>query len=110
LDEAAEGDPSLAAERLQTLEGIPLLPLDPAIATIAQELISRLILPPTASIDAIHIALVAFHEIQYLLTWNCKHIANARILPRIHQALIDLGYPIPIICTPEEMVDNDPEQ
>jgi hypothetical protein len=110
LDEAADGDAILAAQRLQLLDGIPLLPLDPAIGGIANEMISRAILPPTATIDAIHIALVAFHEIQYLLTWNCKHIANARILPRIHETLTELGYPIPIICTPEEMVDNDPEQ
>jgi len=51
--------------------------------------------------------MVAHHEIQYLLTWNCKHIANAKILPRIHQTLADLGYPIPVICTPEEMVEDD---
>ena len=51
------------------------------------------ILPPNASVDALHIAhgLSAHHEIQYLLTWNCKHIANAKILPRIHQVLTDLG-------------------
>ena len=44
-----------------------------------------------------------------LLTWNRKHIANAKILPRLHDALTDLGCPIPIICTPEEMVDDDSE-
>jgi hypothetical protein len=45
----------------------------------------------------------------YLLTWNCRHIANARILPRIHAVLNDLSIPIPVICTPEEMVGNDSE-
>jgi hypothetical protein len=107
LDEAADGDPVLAAQRLQLLDGIPLLPLDPPIGTIANEIISRAILPSTATIDALHIAMVAHHEIQYLLTWNCKHIANAKILPRIYRVLTDLGYPIPIICTPEEMVEDD---
>ena len=53
--------------------------------------------------------MVAHHEIQYLLTWNCKHIANAKILPRIRQVLTDFGCPIPIICTPEEMVDDESE-
>jgi predicted nucleic acid-binding protein len=109
LDEASAGDPALAAERLQSLDGIPLLPLDPQIGVIANEIISRAILPLKASIDALHIAMVAHHRIQYLLTWNCKHIANARFLPRIHDALTDLGCPIPIICTPEEMVDDDSE-
>jgi predicted nucleic acid-binding protein len=107
LDEASAGDPMLAAERLQSLDGIPLLPRDAQIGVIANEIMSRAILPPKASIDASHIAMVAHHKIQYLLTWNCKHIANARILPRIHEVLKDLGCPIPIICTPEEMVDHD---
>jgi predicted nucleic acid-binding protein len=109
LDEASAGDPVLAAERLESLGGIPLLPLDPQIGVIAAEIMSRAILPPKAAIDALHIALVAHHRIQYLLTWNCKHIANARILPRIHEVLTKLGCPIPIVCTPEEMVDDDSE-
>ena len=60
--------------------------------------------------DALHIAMVAHHGIEYLLTWNCKHIANAKILPRIHKVLTDFGIPIPMICTPEEMVDDDAEE
>ena len=110
LDEASAGDPFLAAQRLQALDGIPLLPLDPQIGIIAKEIVSRAILPPQAAIDALHIAMVAYHKIQYLLTWNCTHIANAKILPRIHHVLTDLGYPIPIICTPEEMVTDDSEE
>jgi PIN domain len=109
LDEASAGDPVLAAKRLQSLDGIPLLPLDPQIGVIAAEFVSRAILPPKASIDALHIAMVAYHRIQYLLTWNCTHIANAKNLPRIHAVLTDLGCSIPIICTPEEMVNDGSE-
>ncbi|MEZ6117325.1 MAG: type II toxin-antitoxin system VapC family toxin [Pirellulaceae bacterium] len=109
IDEASAGDSTLAVERLQALDGIPLLPLDPGIADIADEIMSRAILPEKARTDALHIAMVAHHRIQYLLTWNCRHIANARILPRIHAVLNDLSIPIPVICTPEEMVGNDPE-
>jgi predicted nucleic acid-binding protein len=109
IDEASAGNPSLAAERLQLLAGIPLLQLDPVIADIADEIMSRAILPEKARTDALHIATVAHHRIQYLLTWNCSHIANARILPRIHDVLNDLLIPIPVICTPEEMVGNDSE-
>lgn len=109
IDEASAGDPSLAAERLESLDGIPLLPLDPEIADIANEILGRAILPVTATVDALHIAMVAHHRIEYLLTWNCRHIANAKILPRIHEVLKDLAIPIPIICTPEEMVGNDPD-
>jgi len=109
LDEASAGDPALAAERLRALDGIPLLPDAPEIIQIANEIISRAILPAKAQVDALHIATVAHHRIQYLLTWNCKHIANAKILPRVHQVLTDLGVPIPIICTPEELIGDDPE-
>ena len=109
IDEASAGDPTLAAERLESLAGIPLLPLDPAIADIADEIMSRAILPEKARTDALHIAMVAHHRIQYLLTWNCRHIANARILPRIYSVLSDLSIPTPVICTPEEMVGNDSE-
>lgn len=109
LDEASAGDPTLAVERMQALAGIPLLPNAPEITRIANEIMSRAILPAKAQVDALHIATVAHHRIQYLLTWNCKHITNAQILPRIHQVLTDAGVPIPVICTPEELLGNDSE-
>ncbi len=109
IDEASGGDQSLAADRLAALNGIPLLPHDPKIPPIAAEIMSLGVLPPNAQVDALHIATVAHHRIQYLLTWNCKHIANAKILPRIHRVLEDLGIPIPIICTPEELLGDDTE-
>ncbi len=68
------------------------------------------VLPANAQVDALHIAAVAHHRIQYLLTWNCKHIANAKILLRIHDVLTDLGIPIPIICTPEELLGDGTEE
>ena len=109
IDEASAGDPTLAAERLESLDCIPLLPLDAEIARIADEIMTRAILPARARTDALHIAMVSHHRIQYLLTWNCRHIANATILTRIHQLLTDLSIPIPVICTPEEMVNDDTE-
>ena len=109
IDEASAGDPTLAADRLNVLNGIPLLPHDPEIPRIASEIMSLGVLPPKAQVDALHIATVAHHRVQYLLTWNCKHIANAKILPRIHGVLTDLGIPIPIICTPEELLGDDTE-
>ncbi len=107
LDEAADGDPRRSRERLDSLGDIPLLQLGPEIDAIAGEIISRAILPPKAQVDALHIATAAHHRIDYLLTWNCTHIANARILPKIHGVLTDRNCFIPIICTPEEMVDDD---
>ncbi len=109
IDEVSAGDPALAADRMQTLDGIAVLPPDPEIPRIANEIMSRAILPLKAQVDALHIACVAHHRIQYLLTWNCKHIANAKILPRIHDVLNDFGIPLPIICTPEELLGDDTE-
>jgi len=94
---------------LLLLDGIPLLPNAAEIAQVASAIMSLGVLPPTAQVDALHIAAVAHHRVQYLLTWNCKHLANARILPRIHSVLNDLGIPIPIICTPEELLGDDTE-
>jgi hypothetical protein len=110
VDEASGGDVLLAAERLQSLDGIPLLPNAPEVPQIAQKIMSMGVLPPKAQVDALHISIVAHHRIQYLLTWNCKHIANARILPRIHAILTDLEIPIPIICTPEEMLGDETDE
>jgi hypothetical protein len=109
LDEATLGDPMLAAERLQALAGIPLLELPTAIPQLATEIVARAILPTTALVDAFHIAAVAFHGIDYLLTWNCTHIANARIFPKVRDLLLELGYPVPIFCTPAEMLGEDDE-
>ena len=108
LDEASAGDPVLAAERLQSLDGIPLLPLDPEIGVIAKEIMSRAILPPKASIDGLHIAIVAHHRIQYLLTWNCRHLANAMMRPVIESVCLAKGIKAPIICTPEELMEAKP--
>ena len=107
IDEAADGDPQLAQERLESLDDIPLLQLGPDIDAIASEIMSRAILPPKAQVDALHIATAAHHGIDYLLTWNCTHIANARILPRIHRVLAEMNCFVPMICTPEEMLDDE---
>ncbi len=107
IDEASAGDPVLAAERMGLLDGIPLLPHAPEIVELAEQIISLHVLPNKAQVDALHIASVAYHEIEYLLTWNCKHIANARILPRIYELFAKLGIYIPIICTPEELLGED---
>jgi hypothetical protein len=109
IDEASAGNPTLAAERLALLDGIPLLPHAPEIVTLAVEIMSLGVLPDKAQVDALHIATVAHHQIQYLLTWNCKHIANAKILPRIHDLLAKRDIHIPIICTPEELLADDTE-
>lgn len=107
LDEAAQGAPNLAAERLVALQEIPLLDTSDDIIRIAEEFLVSAVLPPQAKLDALHIATATFHGIDYLLTWNCTHIANARILPSIHAIIRRLGYSAPTICTPEALLDDD---
>jgi hypothetical protein len=107
LDEAAHGDPTLATDRLRELADVALLDLPVEVPQLASEILRRAILPVHARIDALHIAVASYHEVEYLLTWNCKHIANAQVLPKIRDLLFELGYPFPVICTPEEMVGED---
>ena len=110
IDEVSAGHVLLAKQRLASLDGIPLLPITPEVPKIAQRIMALGVLPQKAQVDALHISLAAHHRIQYLLTWNCKHIANARILPRIHDILANMEIPIPIICTPEEMLGDETDE
>ena len=103
LDEAGAGDEEAALERLELLEGIALLDAtDPRIDTIADALLAAHLLPEKARSDAEHVATAAVHGVEYLLTWNCKHIANAETLPRVYRLLTEMGCSPPLIVTPEE--------
>ena len=107
LDEARLGSEDLAAARLEALRDIPLLDLSEPVFVLGTELLNRAALPEKARIDALHIAVAAIHKMDYLLTWNCKHIANARLVPRVNQIIEDQGYTPPYICTPEELLSDD---
>lgn len=103
LDEAAAGDPHARVRRLAALRGVPVLPLtDPAVR-LAKELVARGALPENATVDAFHIGVAAAHEVSYLLTWNCKHLANAAMRSTIEAACRSQGLRPPVICTPEEL-------
>ena len=79
LDEVAQGDAEIAAKRLEFLNGFPLLDLNEAVKDLALQFLTRSNLPPKAANDALHIAVATVYGLDYLLTWNCKHIANAQI-------------------------------
>lgn len=104
LDEAGEGDPTAAAERVRYLHGIPLLDLTPEVTGLAQTIIAKGHLPAKAAIDAIHIAVSTVHRVDYLLTWNCAHIANAEVRKSVRRLCSSLGLEMPTICTPEELI------
>ncbi|MBK1832558.1 type II toxin-antitoxin system VapC family toxin [Roseibacillus ishigakijimensis] len=107
LDECSLGDPAMAAKRLEFLAEIPLLELTDEVATIAQALLSKQIIPTKAADDAIHIAVASVHQIDFLVTWNCKHLANPRNWRRISDCLAEFNYRASVICTPEDLLGDD---
>lgn len=107
IDEAGMGDPDATARRLPMLDGIPVLTVNPDAETVADEIVSRSMMPASARIDALHIAAAALADVQYLLTQNCRHIANARELPRIYRLLDELGLSGMLICTPVEFLGGN---
>lgn len=105
LDEAGAGDPTAAVDRLRLLEGFPLVDESAEADRLADLLIARHLLPAKAAADALHVALAAAAGVDYLLTWNCRHIANADLLPAMYETLRDQGFAPPLIVTPEEFSD-----
>jgi predicted nucleic acid-binding protein len=103
LTEARAGDPEAAQRRLAVLERLPLLDVTDAAIALATLLVTRQALPAQAAQDTLHLAITCVHGVQYLLTWNCTHLANARLRSRIEQVCREAGYVPPIICTPEEL-------
>ena len=103
ITEAAAGDPDAASRRLNALETFPLLDITTEVEELAASLISSGIIPQKASEDAIHIAIATVHGMDYLLTWNCRHIANAEIRRQMAESVLERGYLLPVICTPEEL-------
>ena len=106
VDEARQGDTEAAELRLNLLAGVPRLAINEAATDLARELITQHALPQEAVEDALHIALASVHGIDYLLTWNCSHIANAELVGAIRSTVESAGYECPVICTPEEMLGD----
>jgi len=104
LDEAALGDPDAAQRRLAMLAEIPVLDPNPDVESVAEQLVSRSLIPETARLDASHVATAALAGVQFLLTQNCRHIANASVLPRVYRLLDELGLPGLLIYTPAEFL------
>lgn len=106
LEEVAQGDEAIAAQRLEILRDFPLLALNQDVQDLAVQLLTRSNLPPKARVDAIHIAAAIVHGMDYLLTWNCKHIANAQIQGKLAEISLDFGYVLPVLCTPNELMGD----
>jgi predicted nucleic acid-binding protein len=105
LEEVAASDSSAAAERLNVLADIPEIEISDEVPIIAERLLSQASLPSKARLDALHIATAALGGMDYLLTWNCTHIANPAFRLRIEHVIRSFGYEPPVICTPQELVE-----
>lgn len=109
LVEASAGHPEAAEKRLAVLRDIPRLEIQEEVQALAERLISQGGIPALAEADALHVAVAAVHGIDYLLTWNCRHIDNAVRKPVIRSICLDSGYPYPEICTPMELLPEKDE-
>jgi hypothetical protein len=106
--EAREGDVEAAARRAIVLGGLRVLDVDQESLSLAAEIVKAGCVPPRAAPDAVHVAVSATNELDFLLTWNCTHINNAATKAAIETACIRAGYRCPMICTPEELMGDLP--
>ncbi len=107
LKEARGGDPQAAADRLAVIETIELVEVSSEALTLANRLVTDAAIPQKAIADALHVATAVTSGIDFLLTWNCKHIANAIMRSRIERICRASGYEPSVICTPEELMEDD---
>jgi hypothetical protein len=103
-DEIAEGEAAMAQRRLEIMADIPILDLTAEVATLTHHILNSGLLPAKAESDAAHIALATVHQMDILLTWNCRHIANAAIQSRLRRAVQARGYELPEVCTLDELI------
>ncbi len=100
------GDPEAARLRMREVEGIRLLSFNDDITGLARVYQSELQLPPKSGNDILHIAFSVAFELDYLLTWNCAHIANGLTIKRLAAINQRLGRRTPVIVTPEELLEE----
>lgn len=96
----------LPKKRLQYLESLNLLEIDDRVLNLSKQLMNTGIIPQKAIEDSIHISVATIYKIDYLLTWNCKHIANAVIYKQLRKEVSNYNYELPILCTPNELISE----
>lgn len=111
LDELAAGPPERSALRLDLLTDLPLLPIEPAIGEIVASYVAHKLMPADPGGDVLHLALASYHKCDFLVTWNCQHLANANKFGHIRRVNTMLGLFVPAMVTPLELLGGtyDPE-
>lgn len=105
-EEAAQGDVGASRKRMAVIEGVPVLGISNEAVLLAEQLTLSGPIPREYAADALHIAIAAANGVEYLLTWNCKHLANATHRNKIETVVEEAGYSCPVICTPEELMEE----
>lgn len=103
--EAARGNKEFAEKRLAAIEEFSILVVNEEVGELARKYFARLGLPEGARLDAAHLAIAGWHKMDYVLSWNCKHIASARVQKLLREVNEVLGLHTPIVCTPEELME-----
>jgi len=107
LDELRGGNFPTQEHTINLLKDVPLVPIEPPISEIVQVYIQHRIMPNDPLGDALHLALASFHKCDFLLTWNCKHIANANKFTHIKRINVMLDLFTPMLVTPLELIWED---
>ena len=105
IEEASRGDEEASERRMAALAGFAILEVNEDVQRLAERYFSAIDLPDRARIDAFHLAMAVWHGTDYLLSWNCKHIASARVRKTLAEINETLGIQTPVICTPEELME-----
>jgi predicted nucleic acid-binding protein len=108
IDEVSAGDSSAASQRIKVLAGVSLLDITPQVGELAAAILTAGKIPRRAATDAAHIAIAAVHAMDFLVTWNCVHMANAMMTRDLVAICSKFGYACPVICTPEELLGELP--
>jgi len=104
LDEIEGGDPDAAARRLELLDGLPLLVTTEEVVELGQAIVREGILPPKCITDAFHVSAATAQQMDILLTWNCRHLANGETMGQLARFIRSKGFESPVICTPGELI------
>ena len=108
-DEIARGNREIAEQRRRLIVTLPLLRVTTAVVQLAGRLFDHLRLPESARPDAFHLALACHYNLDFLLTWNMKHIAGGHVRWTLEKLQRVGGIVIPTICTPEELLEGADE-
>ncbi len=107
LDECGSGDPDAAGERLDIIRPVELLDTTDEAKALARALMDRLAVPASQPRNALHVSIAAVHSVEFIVTWNFKHILNPHLQAKIADVCRDEGYRPPVICTPQQLLESE---